>query len=102
MPLLEVNHIRHINASVRLDEFTTAQVDQYAAFTQPQTMLWTKRSPVSSRRTATSDILRKRHRLSSCFYIACAYGASNGASEEPAKKSVAGVESTGSTQVLNV
>jgi hypothetical protein len=32
MPLLEVNHIRHINASVRLDESTAAQVDQYAAF----------------------------------------------------------------------
>jgi len=32
MPPVEVNHIRHINASVRLDEFTTAQVDQYAAF----------------------------------------------------------------------
>jgi hypothetical protein len=32
MPLLEVNHIRHISASVRLDESTAAQVDQYAAF----------------------------------------------------------------------
>jgi hypothetical protein len=32
MPLLEVNQIRHICASVRLDEATAAQVDQYAAF----------------------------------------------------------------------
>jgi hypothetical protein len=32
MPLLEINQIRHICASVRLDEATAAQVDQYAAF----------------------------------------------------------------------
>src|ERR1035438_8249086 len=34
MPLLEINQIRHICASVRLDETTAAQVDQYAAFIQ--------------------------------------------------------------------
>ena len=32
MPLLEINLSRHISASVRLDEFTAEQVDQYAAF----------------------------------------------------------------------
>ena len=32
MPLLEVNQIRHVSASVRLDESTAEQVDQYAAF----------------------------------------------------------------------
>jgi hypothetical protein len=32
MSLRVVNHIRHIDASVRLDEFTTVQVDQYTAF----------------------------------------------------------------------
>jgi len=32
MPLLEITQIRHISASVRLDEATAAQVDQYAAF----------------------------------------------------------------------
>jgi len=32
MPLLEINQSRHICASVRLDEATAAQVDQYAAF----------------------------------------------------------------------
>ena len=32
MPLLEFNQIRHISASVRLDEATATQVDQYAAF----------------------------------------------------------------------
>jgi hypothetical protein len=32
MPLIEVNQIRHVSSSIRLDEVTAAQVDQYAAF----------------------------------------------------------------------
>jgi hypothetical protein len=32
MPLLEINQIPHISASVRLDEFTAAEVEDYAAF----------------------------------------------------------------------
>ena len=32
MPLLEINQIRHISASVRLDESTAAEVEDYAAF----------------------------------------------------------------------
>jgi hypothetical protein len=32
MPLLEINQARQITASVRLDESTAAQIDQYAAF----------------------------------------------------------------------
>ena len=32
MPLIEVNQIRHVSTSIRLDEVTAAQVDQYAAF----------------------------------------------------------------------
>jgi hypothetical protein len=32
MPLLEINQIRYINASVRLDESTAVLVDRYAAF----------------------------------------------------------------------
>ncbi len=32
MPLLEINQTRRITASVRLDESTAAQINQYAAF----------------------------------------------------------------------
>ena len=32
MPILEINQVRHISASIRLDEATATQVDQYAAF----------------------------------------------------------------------
>jgi len=52
MPLLEINQSRHICASVRLDEVTAAQVDQYAAFIHASAMmLWTRRSTMSSQRT---------------------------------------------------
>jgi hypothetical protein len=37
MRLLAVNQIRHISASVRLDESTAEQVDQYAAFVHAST-----------------------------------------------------------------
>jgi len=32
MPLLEINQVRRISATVRLDATTAAQLDQYAAF----------------------------------------------------------------------
>jgi hypothetical protein len=32
MPLIEVNQTRHVSASIRLDEGTAAQFDQYVAF----------------------------------------------------------------------
>jgi hypothetical protein len=34
MPLLEINQTRRVTASIRLDESTAAQIDQYAAFLQ--------------------------------------------------------------------
>lgn len=32
MPLLEINQVRRVSATVRLDATTAAQLDQYAAF----------------------------------------------------------------------
>lgn len=32
MPLLEINHVRRISATIRLDAATASQLDQYAAF----------------------------------------------------------------------
>lgn len=65
MPLLEVNQIRHICPSVRVEEATAAQVDQYAAFIR------TSADDIGDSETVTS-----------------------GASEQPGKKVMAGVEST--------
>jgi hypothetical protein len=55
MPLLEIIQTRQITASIRLDEPTAEQIDQYAAFLHAQPMKsWTRRSATSSPRTATS------------------------------------------------
>lgn len=32
MPLLEINQVRRVSATIRLDATTAAQLDQYAAF----------------------------------------------------------------------
>jgi len=55
MPLLEINQSRHICASVRLNEVTATQVDQYATFIHASADdVWTRRSTMFSRRTAIS------------------------------------------------
>ena len=55
MPLLEIIQTRHISASIRLDEATATQVDQYAAFHSciRRTTWWIRLSTTSSRRTVT-------------------------------------------------
>ena len=35
MPIIEVNQVRSVRASIRLDDVTAARVDQYAAFIHP-------------------------------------------------------------------
>jgi hypothetical protein len=47
MPLLEINLSHYVSASVRLAEITAER---------PPTMLWTRRSTMFSRRTATFRI----------------------------------------------
>jgi hypothetical protein len=32
MPIIELNQVRYVCASIRLDEVTAARIDQYAAF----------------------------------------------------------------------
>ena len=57
MPLLEINQTHYISASVRLDEATAEQVDQYAAFVHASADdVVDKHSTMSSRKTATFRI----------------------------------------------
>ncbi len=103
MPLLEVIQTRQISASVRLDESTAAQVDQYAAFIhasaddvveQALTYVFAKdrdfqeflKTPQAARVVPTLRIRRT---------------AAPDVSVQPVRKAVAGVESSDSVQVLN-
>jgi hypothetical protein len=55
MPLLEIVQTRQITATIRLDESTAEQIDQYAAFLHASADdSWTRRWLTFSPRTATS------------------------------------------------
>jgi hypothetical protein len=101
MPLLEINQIRHISASVRLEESTAEQVDQYAAFVhasaddvadQPLNYVFSKdrdfqeflKTPPANH---VASALRVRR------------GANKDVTEQPARKVLAGLEPAASVRV---
>ena len=96
MPLLEISQIRHICASVRLDEATAAQVDQYAAFIQASAddVVDKALNYVFSKDRDFQEFLKTPQSKQVASTLRIRKAATNGASEQPAKKIVAGVEST--------
>ena len=104
MPLLEINQIRHISASVRLDESTAAQVDQYAAFIHASAddVVDKALNYVFSKDRDFQDFLKTPQAKQVVSTLRVRKGPSNGTSEGPAKKLVAGVESTPSVRTAKV
>jgi hypothetical protein len=102
MPLLEINQIRHISASVRLDESTAAQVDQYAAFIHASAddVVDKALNYVFSKDRDFQDFLKTPQAKQVVSTLRVRKVPSNDASEEPAKKLVAGVESTSSVRAV--
>ena len=102
MPLLEINQSRHISASVRLDEATAAQVDQYAAFIQASAddVVDKALNYVFSKDRDFQEFLKKPQAQQVASTLRVRKGPSNGASDEPAKKLVPGVESTPSVRAV--
>jgi hypothetical protein len=102
MPLLEINQIRHICASVRLDEGTAAQVDQYAAFIQASAddVVDKALNYVFSKDRDFQEFLKtpQAKRVASTLRVRKAV--TNGASEQHGKKVVSGVESTPSVRAV--
>jgi hypothetical protein len=100
MPLLEINQIRHVCASVRMDEVTAAQVDQYAAFIHASAddVVDKALNYVFSKDRDFQDFLKTPQAKQVASTLRVRKGATNGASEEPAKKPVAQVESTSSVR----
>ena len=96
MPLLEINQIRHISASVRLDESTAAQVDQYAAFIRASAddVVDKALNYVFSKDRDFQDFLKTPQAKQVASTLRVRKGPSNGAAEQPPKKLAAGVEST--------
>jgi hypothetical protein len=100
MPLLEINQIRHVCASVRMDEVTAAQVDQYAAFIHASAddVVDKALNYVFSKDRDFQDFLKtpQAKRVVSTLRVRKSPG--NGAPEDPEKKPIAEVESTPSVR----
>ena len=105
MPLLEINQIRHICASVRLDESTAEQVDQYAAFVHASAddVVDKALNYVFSKDRDFQDFLKTPQAREVTPTLRVRKGPNRDAkneAEQPAKKLGSGVESTGSVRVL--
>jgi len=102
MPLLEINQIRHICASVRLDEATAAQVDQYAAFIQASAddVVDKALNYVFSKDRDFQEFLKTPQAKQVASTLRVRKAVTNGASEQPGKKVAAGVGSTPSVRAV--
>ena len=104
MPLLEVTQTRHLSASIRLTDTTASQVDQYAAFIHASAddVVDKALNYVFSKDRDFQDFLKTPQAKQVVSTLRVRKGPSNGASEEPAKKLVAGVDSTSSVRAVKV
>src|SRR5947199_10379575 len=102
MPLLEINQIRHISASVRLDEATAAQVDQYAAFIQASAddVVDKALNYVFSKDRDFQEFLKTPQAKQVASTLRVRKAPNNSAGLEPAKKLVAGIESPASVRAV--
>jgi hypothetical protein len=105
MPLLEINQSRYISASIRLDESTAEQVDQYAAFVHaPADDVVDKAlTYVFSKDRDFQDFLKTPQAKQVAPALRVRRGPSKDATEapeQPTKKQSSGVEPTASARVL--
>ena len=102
MPLLEINQIRHISASVLLDESTAAEVDHYAAFipASANDVVDTALNYVFSKDRDFQGFLRTPQANQVASTLRVRKGGSNGELEQPGKKPAAGVEPTTSVRAV--
>jgi len=102
MPLIEVNQTRHVSASIRLDEVTAAQVDQYAAFIHASAddVVDKALNYVFSKDRDFQDFLKTPQAKQVASTLRVRRGTNNGAAEQPGRKVVAGVESSPSVRAV--
>ena len=94
MPLLEINQTRYISASVRLDESTAEQVDQYAAFVHASAddVVDKALNYVFSKDRDFQDFLKTPQAKQVASTLRVRKAPTNASAEEPTKKLVSGVE----------
>src|SRR6266478_8846832 len=102
MPLLEINQSRHICASVRLDEVTATQVDQYAAFVHASADNVVDKA-LNYVFSKDRDFLKTPQAKQVASTLRVRRGPSKdaeGSAEQPARKLATGVEATASVRVM--
>jgi hypothetical protein len=102
MPLLEINQVRHICASVRLDEETAAQVDQYAAFIRASAddVVDKALNYVFSKDRDFQEFLKTPQSKQVASTLRIRKAGSNGTPVQHGKKVAGGVESTSSVRAV--
>ncbi len=100
MALIEVTQIRYVNATVRLDETTAAQVDQYAAFIHASAddVVDKALAYVFSKDRDFQDFLRTPEAQHITPTLRVRRATVSDAVEQPSKKPAVGVESGDSVQ----
>src|SRR5258708_35926268 len=102
MPLLEVIQSRQISASVRLDEATAAQVDQYAAFIHASAdeVVDKALDYVFSKDRDFQEFLKTPQASQVSSTLRVRKVPSNGATVQPSKKPASGADSTPSVRAV--
>jgi uncharacterized protein (DUF952 family) len=101
MPLLEITQTRQISASVRLDEVTATQVDQYAAFIHASAddVVDKALNYVFSKDRDFQDFLKTPQSNNVTSTLRIRKAVVNEPPEQPAKKPVAATKQTESVPV---
>ncbi len=96
MPLIEVNQIRHVSASIRLDEITAIQVDQYAAFIHASAddVIDKALNYVFSKDRDFQEFLKTPQATQVASTLRVRKGPTTGAAAQPVKKPAPGADST--------
>jgi hypothetical protein len=102
MPLIEVNQIRHVSASIRLDEVTAAQVDQYAAFIHASAddVIDQALNYVFSKDRDFQDFLKTPQAKQVSSTLRVRKAPTNGATVQPSKKPASGAESANTVRAV--
>jgi hypothetical protein len=101
MPILEIIHTRQISASIRLDEATATQVDQYAAFIHATAddVVDKALNYVFSKDRDFQEFLKTSQAGQVTPSLRIRKAAGGDGAECPERKTAAGVESVGSVRI---
>ena len=102
MPLIEVNQIRHVSASIRLDEITATLVDQYAAFIHASAddVIDKALNYVFSKDRDFQEFLKTPQAKQVSSTLRVRKAPTNGTGAQPSKKPASGAESTTSVRAV--